>query len=434
MRIILSLLLALHGATHLLGALKGLGLAEVPQLQPDISTGAGLAWLAAALLLMGSSVLALVGPRVWWMMALPGVLLSQRMIVGAWQDAKFGTLVNAVLLVPLVIALADRRSSSLRSRFVRDTATLLAAEEAMSASAMVSEADLAPYPELLQRYLRRAGVVGKPRVHNVRLTFTAQMRNDAKSPWMESTAIQYEFYDPPARLFFMQASRGGVPFDVFHRYVGHEATFQVRVAGLIPMVDQSGPLMTRSETVTLLNDMCLLAPGSLIGAPVTWTVVDDSSLHARYTNAGQTIEAVLTFDGSGDIRNFVSLDRGKEVNGKQLVTPWDTPVSAYATFHGVRIVAQAEARYEENGEQSAYGRFTITGADFNVRASQGRMAVRPARPPARRSGCVASAGRYPRAAGGRAGASSARGAGNGGPESWRSRRRPGSRAPTRRRP
>lgn len=368
MRILLSLLLVLHGAIHLLGFAKGLGLAAVPQLQQAISTWAGVAWLAAALLLMASSVLVFAAPRFWWTLALPGVLLSQMLIIGAWQAAKFGTLANAVLLVPLVIVIADLRPSSLRSRFMRDTASLLAAENSTISSALVTEADLASYPQPLQRYLRRAGVVGKPRVHNVRLTFTAQMRNDAKSPWMESTATQYEFYDPPARLFFMQASRSGVPFDVFHRYVGTEATFQVRIAGLIPMVNESGPLMTRSETVTLFNDMCLLAPGALIGAPVTWTVVDESTLRARYTNAGHTIEAVLTFDASGDIENFVSQDRGKEVHGEQLVTPWDTPVSAYATFDGVRIVSQAEARYEEHGEQSAYGRFTITGADFNVRA------------------------------------------------------------------
>lgn len=368
MRLVLSLLLGLHGAIHLLGFVKGLGLAAVPQLQLAISTRVGVAWLVAALLLIGSSVLVFVAPRVWWMVALPGVLLSQLLIIGAWQDAKFGTLANVVLLVPLVIVIADLRPSSLRSRFTRDSALLLAAEKSTHTPVLVTEADLAPYPQQLQRYLRRAGVVGKPRVQNVRLTFTAQMRNDAKSPWMESTATQYEFYDPPARLFFMQASRSGVPFDVFHRYVGTEATFQVRIAGLIPMVNESGPLMTRSETVTLFNDMCLLAPGSLIGAPVTWTVVDDATLRARYSNAGHTIEAVLTFDASGDIQNFVSQDRGKEVNGEQLVTPWDTPVSAYATFDGVRIVSQAEARYEENGEQSAYGRFTITGAEFNVRA------------------------------------------------------------------
>ena len=368
MRVVLSLLLLLHGAIHLPGFVKGLGLAQVPQLQQAISPRVGLAWLVAAILLVCSSVLVHVAPRVWWMVALPGVLLSQFLIVGAWSDARFGTLANVLLLVPLAIVIADQRPSSLRNRFARDVASLLAADPSTVAPALVTEADLAPYPQQLQRYLRRAGVVGKPRVRNVRLTFTAQMRSDANAPWMESTATQYEFYDPPARLFFLQASRGGLPFDVFHRYVGAEATFQVRVAGLVPVVNESGPLMTRAETVTLFNDMCLLAPGSLIGAPVSWTVMDDSTLRGRYTNAGHTIEAVLTFDADGDIQNFVSHDRGKEVDGKQLVLPWDTPVSAYATFEGVRIVGQAEARYEENGRQSAYGRFTITGADFNVRA------------------------------------------------------------------
>ena len=368
MRIALSLLLLLHGAIHLLGFVKGYGLAAVPQLQQAISTRAGLAWLAAALLLMASGVLVLAGPRIWWMVALPGVLLSQALIAGAWSDAKFGTLANLIVLVPLVVVIADQRPSSLRNRFARDTAALLAAEPSTRDAPLVTEADLAAYPPLLQRYFVRAGVVGKPRVRNVRLTFTAQMRNDATSPWMASTATQYEFFDPPARLFFMQASRSGVPFDVFHRYVGNEATFQVRVAGLFPMVDEAGPLMTRSETVTLFNDMCLLAPGSLIGAPATWTAVDDSTLRARYTNAGHTIEAVLTFDANGDIRNFTSNDRGKEVNGQQLLTPWDTPVSAWATFHGLRIASEAEARYLENGVMSAYGRFTITTADVNVRA------------------------------------------------------------------
>jgi len=363
MRAVLSLLLGLHGAIHLLGFVKGFGLAGVPQLQQAISLRAGLGWLAAALLLVLSSVLVHVAPRGWWLAALPGVLLSQVLILGAWSDAKFGTIANAMLLVPLIVVIADLRPSSLRNRFARDAASLLAAQASTDTPVLVTEADLTPYPQQLQRYLRRAGVVGKPRVRNVRLTFTAQMRNDAASPWMESTATQYEFYDPPARLFFMQASRSGLPFDVFHRYVGADATFQVRVAGLIPMVNESGPLMTRSETVTLFNDMCLLAPGSLIGAPVTWTVVDDSTLGARYSNAGHTIDAVLTFDASGDIENFVSHDRGKEVDGKQIIVSWDTPVSAYASFDGVRIVGQAEARYAE----SAYGRFTITGAEFNVR-------------------------------------------------------------------
>ena len=61
------------------------------------------------------------------------------------------------------------------------------------------------------------------------------------SPWMQATATQYEFFDPPARLFYMNATRGGVPIDVFHRYIDSAATFQVRIASLIPMVANAAP-------------------------------------------------------------------------------------------------------------------------------------------------------------------------------------------------
>jgi hypothetical protein len=372
MRLVLSLLLALHGAIHLLGAAKGLRLAEVAQMHQAISARSGLAWLAAGLLLISAAVLVVIAPRFWWMTALAGIALSQLLIVGAWSDAKFGTVANVVLLIPLVIVIADKRPSSFRNRFARDARTLLAAEAtAATVSAphdpqVVTSSDLTAFPPLLQRYLTRAGVVGKPRVHNVRLRFTAQMRNDAKSPWMDATATQYEFYGPTARLFLMDAARSGIPFVAFHRYVGSEATFQVRIAGLYPMVDEAGPLLTRGETVTIFNDMCLLAPGSLIGAPVTWTVVDDTTLHALYTNAAYSIEAVLAFDANGDISNFTSLDRPQEIDGKLVPNVWDTPVGAYAMFDGMRIVSKAEARYAG----SAYGTFTITGAEFNVRGRQ----------------------------------------------------------------
>ena len=48
----------------------------------------------------------------------------------------------------------------------------------------------------------------------------------------------------------MKASRAGIPFDILHRYVDGAATFQVRIAGLIPVVDKSGPGITHDETVT----------------------------------------------------------------------------------------------------------------------------------------------------------------------------------------
>ena len=47
------------------------------------------------------------------------------------------------------------------------------------------------------------------------------------------TAYQQSFANPPARLFLVESSMFGIPFNAFHRYVGPEATFRVRLASLL---------------------------------------------------------------------------------------------------------------------------------------------------------------------------------------------------------
>ena len=56
----------------------------------------------------------------------------------------------------------------------------------------------------------------------------------------------------------------GLPVRALHVYRAEAATFQVRVASLVNMVDQSGEGISRAETVTVLNDLCFFAPGALV--------------------------------------------------------------------------------------------------------------------------------------------------------------------------
>ncbi|MDX1674611.1 MAG: hypothetical protein R3314_07455, partial [Longimicrobiales bacterium] len=117
MRFVLPALLALHGVIHLLGFVKAFELAEVAELQLPVSPRAGLLWLAAAILLVGSAAAVFLTPRLWWVPALVGVTLSQALIIGAWGDARFGTIANGILLVPILLAAVDLRPSSLRSLY-----------------------------------------------------------------------------------------------------------------------------------------------------------------------------------------------------------------------------------------------------------------------------------------------------------------------------
>ena len=165
----------------------------------------------------------------------------------------------------------------------------------------------------------------------------------------------------------MDAARAGVPFTAFHRYVGDAATMQVRAAGLVDVVDARGSDMTASETVTLFNDMCFLAPAALLDAPVTWRVLGERQVEGTYTNAGHTIKAQLTFDVAGDLVGFVSNDRLQSDGQTSRRLPWSTPVSRYRDFGGARLASAGHARWREpDGDEWTYGELILDRIEYDV--------------------------------------------------------------------
>jgi hypothetical protein len=201
-------------------------------------------------------------------------------------------------------------------------------------------------------------------VHNLRLVLDAEMRSSATSPWMPATATQYEFFDPPARLFHMSARRSGVPVDVLHEYIDDAATFEVRVAGLVPMVNKSGPAITHDETVTLMNDVLVLAPAAVVDLPFSFAPIDDRSVHASFTNAGFAVAATLTFDDDGDLVGFSSADRAHDRDQGPAI--WSTPISAYADVDGVRVGTHGDTNWVDASGEWTYGRFVIRSIAYNV--------------------------------------------------------------------
>ena len=77
LRWVVVVVLLAHGLIHLLGAAKGLGWADVPQLRQPIGAGGGVLWLVAALLVLGTAVLLAFGaPTWWWSIAASGAIVS----------------------------------------------------------------------------------------------------------------------------------------------------------------------------------------------------------------------------------------------------------------------------------------------------------------------------------------------------------------------
>ena len=273
-----------------------------------------------------------------------------------------------VLAVPLLVAWGMRGPGSLKTEFDRELAVRMRAVDRAD-QRPVTDDDLARLPASVAGYLRAAGVVGKPRPGYYVLAFTGRIRGAPDEPWMPFRAEQYSSVDEPVRLFYMQARRAGIPVAVLHRYVSGHATMRVRLAGVWPMVNAAGPVMDRSETVTVFNDMCLLAPGTLLDPRIVWRERDAHSADATFTAGGQTIAATLTFGAAGLLTNFESHDRSRSSSDGRSFTslPFVTPVAEHGTFASVRVARQAQAQWRmPDGELFTYAEFTLQSISFSA--------------------------------------------------------------------
>ncbi|MEW5737968.1 MAG: DUF6544 family protein [Myxococcota bacterium] len=364
MRYVLVALLAVHGLIHLLGFVKAFGRAGVSALKQPISRPVGVLWLMAAVLLVTAAVLVAAVPGTWWGPALVGVALSQVLIITSWSDAKFGTVANVLLAVPLVVSLLGLRESSYPRVYERAVAEALAD---VKPQPVLKDEDLQPLPPVLQKFLRRVGVVGQPRVQNFRITWNAKMRQSPDSAWMTAPTEQVNTVEPVRRLFLMKASMLGVPFVALHRYLGTEATMEVKAAELVTVADARGETMSRSETVTVLNDFCLMAPGALVDPRFTFSDAAEREVTVTFTNGPHVVSARLFFNEDGDLVNFRSEHRFKSADGTKYENfPWSTPVSGYVTKRGLRLPKVGEAVWHEPGGDWTYGVFELVDVEYNL--------------------------------------------------------------------
>ena len=360
-----AILLVVHGLIHLLGAAKGFGWAELPQLTQSVSAAFGGLWLVSTLLFLATAVALFVWPRGWWLIGAGAVAVSTFVIVPSWSDAKIGAVANGIVLVGVAFGFLSQGPFSLRTEFERDVRSHVSAP---GSPALLTEADLTHLPAPVQRYLRGVGVLGQPHVRNFRVRMHGRIRNGPESGWMPLAAEQYNVVDPPARLFYLNGSMFTIPVQGYHRYVGSSASMRVKAAALVLVASAEGPEMTQGETVTLFNDMCIMAPATLVDPAIVWEAVDDRTANARFSIAGHTIRAELSFNERGELTNFVSDDRYQTTadgTGFRRLR-WSTPVGGYRSYGAVRLASGGAARWHEREGENAYIELTIDDVRYNV--------------------------------------------------------------------
>lgn len=232
---------------------------------------------------------------------------------------------------------------------------------------VLTEQEITHLPACVQKYLAYTSAVGKSKTQNMCIEFDADMYRKPGDKSMKSYSIQYNFYGNYSRLFLMKAGKMGIPFRALHIYKNEQASFQVKVAGLFKVVDIKDEELTKAETVTLLNDMCIFAPGSLTDNRLTWNELSALSAKVTLTNRMYVVSAILNFNERGELINFVSDDRSAlQDDGTMKQVRWSTPVSDYKEFEGRKVPTVGKTIWHYTEGDFTYGVFRLRSIKYNV--------------------------------------------------------------------
>lgn len=231
---------------------------------------------------------------------------------------------------------------------------------------ILTQNDLVNLPPAVKKYLNYTRAIGKEKIMSMKLHFKGRMRSKPDSGWMPFKSEQYNFFDKPTRIFYIEAKKAGIPVKGLHLYKGETAIMVIKLAGLFKIADAKGPEMDQGETVTVFNDMCFMAPATLIDKNIYWEEIDQLTVKARYTNRHISISATLLFNEKGELINFISNNRFETSDGKIYNNyPWSTPAQDYRDFNGMHLISSASTFYAKPHEDFCYGEFFLKDLEYN---------------------------------------------------------------------
>lgn len=234
-------------------------------------------------------------------------------------------------------------------------------------SQLLTKNDTGHLPESVQKYLAYVGVIGKDKVQNVRITCEGEMKMDPQKEWVKVKTEQYNFFDNNlTRMFFIQEKMFGIPIVGLDSYTNGKGNMLIKLAALFTVADARGQEMDKGEAITLFNDMCLLAPATLIDKRIQWDTVDALTAKATFNDNGCKVSAVLYFNDKGELTNFVTDDRYMSTKGNTYKNlRWSTPVRDYKDINGFKLPTYGEGIWHLADGDFCYAKFNIKEVEYN---------------------------------------------------------------------
>lgn len=229
---------------------------------------------------------------------------------------------------------------------------------------LVSEAEV---PELVRDYLTRVLPAEGSIPGQVRVTQVGEIRQKPGGRWLRFSAVEDFAVEEVAfswRARFRLAPL--VSLRVVDRYADGEGQLEARLLGLVPVLRARGHEVAEGEALRYLAELGWVPQAIVANRRLEWRELGARAVEVA-TKVGSTRVALrLEFDAAGDLIGAATDARPRTVGKRIVPTPWAGSYSDYVAFHGIRVPARAEVRWELEDGPFTYWRGRLTSLELDA--------------------------------------------------------------------
>ena len=365
MRIVLVILIGIHGIIHLFGFLRAFDFSEFNGISQPISKLLGIVWLLAFLLFIATLVLMLSHYDYWWIIGILAVLVSQVLILTYWKDAKLGTILNLVILAYATITYS---AYSFEKKVNVEIIQMLAEVDIDSTEkSIISEQMVLGLPQVVQKWLSNCRMIGK---ENIKTVFIEQdlkmLMKPEQNEWSHAKAKQYFTTTSPAfnwhvylKMFSLMSIVGRDKFE----YGKGEMT--IKLFSLIPILNVRNNEKVNQATLQRYLAEIVWFPSAALSPYITWYPIDNNSAKATLQFNGTKGSGVFHFDENGTFKKFVALRYKDEKDSEP--TKWTVTATKTGMRNGIKIPVEAKLDWEIDSDDWTWLKLRITNIVYNIK-------------------------------------------------------------------
>ncbi|SMG09052.1 hypothetical protein SAMN05661096_00183 [Marivirga sericea] len=361
MRIAFLIIVFIHGLLHILGFLKGVGIYEVKELSLPISKLLAILWLLASFLLLLYGITFLLSTQYAWLVGCIALVLSQILIMLFWNDAKFGTLPNVLILIVCILSYGQFHFHKMTTR---ESASLLNQNQPSKAK-IVTPNEIEALPIPVKTWLQNSGAVGKPFITKGKVIQEAKMKmKPEQEDWMDAKAVQYSTIDTPGFIWIVDVKMNALlNFQGRDQFKNGKGEMLIKLNSLFNVVNEEGKKLDEGTMQRYLGEMVWF-PSLALSEYITWEKINDTTALATMDYKGTNASGTFYFNSAGDFVKFATFRfRDNEENSRRF--EWILKVDRYKTFEGIKVPSSMSATWKLENRDWTWLRLEIKDLKYN---------------------------------------------------------------------